>query len=170
MSDLPGNDHNNPSPDAESVVEFLLYGLSIPERAIRSTSAAVSGAVKESANYLVPSAFRDSKSYQVFVQQMLDFMAHDVGGVEKSGENGDGDPEEAQVENFVARKAVGGFIELSTFPLLHVSPLTILAIVSDVAYGSQTFLKELSGELKEQGVIPEDSTIDQASDLLEVIR
>ncbi len=153
-------------PKADSVVNYLMYGLSIPERALRSTSAAVSGAVRESATYLVPSVFRSSKSYTVFVQQMLDFMTHDIGGVEKNEEE-QGDE---GVKNFVARKAVGGFIELSTMPLLHVSPMTVLAIVSDVAYGSQTFLRQLSVELKEQGVIDENSTIDHASDLLDAIR
>ena len=153
-------------PSVESITDFLMYGLSLPERAIRSSSAAVSGVVRESTDLLVPSAFRSSKSYNIFVEQMLDFMAHDVGGVEREG--GNSEPQ-SEVENYVARKAVGGFVDLAMLPLLHVSPMAVLAIVSDVAYGSQVYLKELSDELKKQGVIDQDSTIDHASDLLDAL-
>ena len=89
----------------------------------------------------------------------------DVGGVERDSQT----PTD-QVENYVAKKTVGGFIELAAIPLLHVSPMTVLAIISDVAYGSQTYLKELSTELKEQGVIDKESTIDHAADLLDALK
>ena len=74
-----------------------------------------------------------------------------------------------QVENFVARKAVGNFVEMAGMATLHVSPLTLLAIVSDVAYGSQAYLKELADELKKQGVIDEQSTIHHVDDLLAAV-
>lgn len=154
-------------PTAERVTNYLLFGLSLPERALRSTSAALSGAVRESAALLVPQAFRSSKTYSIFVEQMLDFLAHDVGRVERNPKDGE---DEGEVENYVAKKTVGGFIELAALPLLHVSPMTVLAIISDVAYGSQTYLNELSTELKAQGVIDQDSTIDRASDLLDALK
>jgi hypothetical protein len=50
------------------------------------------------------------------------------------------------------------------------SPLLMLALLSDVAYGSQSYLKEFSKELKEQGVIDQHSTIDNAADLLSAVR
>ena len=59
---------------------------------------------------------------------------------------------------------------LAGMATLHLSPLTVLAIVSDVAYGSQSYLQELSTELKQAGIIDEDTTIDHAADLLEAIR
>ena len=150
-------------PSIDSVSKYLMYGLSLPERTIRSTSAIVSGAVNQSAELLVPQAFRSSKSYDVLVKQMLDFLAHDVGGVKRDS------PVQSDVEDFVARKTIGGFVDLAAMPLLHVSPLTVLAIVSDVAYGSQTYLNELTAELKQHGVIAENSTIDHAADLLAAI-
>lgn len=153
-------------PDTSQVYDFLMYGISLPERALRATSAVVGGTINETASLLVPQAFRNSKSYETFVQQMLDFVVQDVGGVEHESD----DPEAAKVEGYVARKAVGGFLDLAGMATLHLSPLTILAIVSDVAYGSQTYLKELSAELKEAGVIAEDTTIDHAADLLNAVR
>ncbi len=154
------------TPSLERVSKFLMFGLSLPERTIRSTSAVVSGAVHESAELLLPQAFRSSKSYDMLVKQMLNFLAHDVGGVRR-----DAAPlaEGANVEGYVARQTVGGFVDLAARPLLHVSPMTVLALVSDIAYGSQTYLKELTAELKQQGVIDENSTIDRASDLLAAI-
>ena len=152
-------------PGFQSVQHFLLYGLSLPERALRSTSAVVGGALRESTSLLIPQAFRSSRTYSVFVQQMIDFLVHNVGGVATS----DGAGSTTQIEGYVARKTVGNFIEMAGWTVMPLSPLTVLAIVADVAYGSQSYLKELSAELKKQGVIDEQTTIDHASDLLAAI-
>ncbi len=161
-------DERDPSgqdPGYASVHDFLLYGLSLPERTLRSASGLVGGALRESASLLVPQAFRSSKTYNVMIQQMLDFMAEDVGGVERS-EDPDAPP---KIENYVARKAVGNFVEMAGWATLHLSPMMVLAVVSDVAYGSQAYLHELGDELKRQGVIDEDSTIDHVDDLFEAV-
>lgn len=150
-------------PGIKTVYQYLTYGLSIPERALRSTSAMVGGVLRESASLLVPQAFQDSKSYQMFVTQMLDFVANDIGGVESN------EPSSTEVEGYVAKKAVSNFVELVGLATLHVSPLTILAITSDLAYGSTHMLKELSQELKKQGVISQESTIDSTADFLQAV-
>jgi hypothetical protein len=152
-------------PGYSSVLDFLLYGVSLPERTLRSASGIVGGALRESASLLVPQAFRTSKTYNVMVQQMLDFMAEDIGGVARCDDPG----APPKVENYVARKAVGNFVEMAGWATLHLSPMMLLAIVSDVAYGSQAYLKELADELKGQGVIDEESTIDHVDDLFEAV-
>jgi hypothetical protein len=152
-------------PSFGSVERYLLYGLSLPERALRTGAGLAAGALRESTSLLVPQAFQNSKTYTVFVRQMLDYLAEDVGGVERKA-TADAQP---AVANFVARKAVGNFLEMASLATLHVSPITMLAIVSDVAYGSQTYLRELSRELKAQGVIDERSTIDHVDDLLAAV-
>ncbi len=154
-------------PGIKSVFSYLTYGVSLPERALRSTTAMVGGVLRESTELLVPQAFRSSRSYSMFVTQMLNFMTEDVGGVK--ARQCEEDPAAQKVEGFVARKAVGNFIELAGISTLHLSPLTILAVVSDVAYGSQTYLKELSAELKREGIIDQHSTIDSAADLLTAV-
>ena len=120
---------------------------------------------------LVPSAFQDSKTYRTFVKQMLDMVVHDIGGAEREkGNPAPGkDAKDAQVEGYVARKTVSTFVDLAGMATLHVSPMTILAVMSDVAYGSNVYLKQLGDELKREGVIDADSTIDHAADLLEAI-
>jgi len=150
----------------------MVYGLSLPERTVRSAAALVSGAASESVALLVPRSFQDSKSYRVFVQQMLDMLSHDVGGVKKADSATDSETEPTKTEvaeNYVAKKTIGTFIDLAGMSMMHVSPLTVLAIVSDVAHGSTYYLKELANELKAQGVIDEDSTIGSTADLLESI-
>ncbi len=159
---------NQPAPDSvdspsySSVLQYMRYSLSVPERALRSSVGVVGGAMRETASLLVPQAFQSSKTYSVMVQQMLDFVVEDIGGVQRE----EGEAESPVVENFVARKTVGNFVELAGLATMHISPLTVLAVLSDVAYGSKTFLREWSDELKRQGIIDENSTIDQVDDLL----
>ena len=168
------NKQNEPDPGIESVAKYLQYTLSLPERAIRSTAAIVGGIAQQSATMLVPSAFQDSKTYQTFVKQMLDMVAHDIGGTERDpAEVGSAEEnaaeKDAQTESYVAKKTVSTFVDLAGMATLHVSPMTILAVMSDVAYGSNVYLKQLGEELKREGVIDSDSTIDHAADLLEAI-
>ena len=159
--------NSDAAPSIRSIYEYLTYGVSLPERALRTTSAMVGGVLRESASLLVPQAFRDSKSYTMFVGQMLDFVANDIGGVKNETDSECG--AEVGVDSYVAKKTVSSFVELAGIAMLHVSPLTVLAITSDIAYGSNALLKELSVELKKQGVIPEESTIDSTADLLSVV-
>jgi len=147
------------------VRDFLLYTLSVPERTLRSATGLVSGFLRESTCLLVPQAFQDSKTYTILVRQGLNFFAEDVGGVARAAD-AKGPP---KVENFVARKAVGNFIEMAGLATIHLSPLIVLAIVGDVVYGSHVYLRELGDDLKQQGIIDEDSTINRVDDLFEAV-
>ena len=162
---LPEEKKNEPS--VSTVRNFLLYSLSLPERALRSTAGVAAGTVRESAALLLPRAFQNSKTYSVMVRQMLDFLAEDVGGVARAEGKDDGSP--PPVENFVARKAVGNFIDMAGIATLHLSPIMILAILGDVAHGSKTYLKELADELKQEGIIDETSSIGSVDDLLQAV-
>ena len=167
---LPSEKAAGDEPSPGAIQKYLLYTLSIPERAIRSGVGLVGGVAKEASSLLIPAAFRDSKTYQIMVSQMLDFLVEDVGGV--AGCKAADSPEQAQakkIENFVARKTVGNFVETASLLTFHISPMTALAILSDVAYGSNAFLRELSDELKHQGLIDEKSTIHHVDDLLDAV-
>ena len=144
---------------------YLLYTLSIPERTLRSGAGLVGGAVREGAALLVPKAFQNSQTYRILVQQTLDFVVQDIAGVAGQAQENS----TPQVDNFIARKAVGNFIELAGMATVHLSPLTTLAIVADVAYGSSHFLKELSTELKRQHLIDERTTINNVDELLAAV-
>lgn len=146
---------------------FLIYTLSLPERVVRSTAAVAGGAAKELSQLLVPAAFQSSTTYEVSVRSALKFLVEDVGGVKGSGPEGGGAA--PAVDNFLARKAVGNFLDLAGLATLHLSPLWILAIASDVAYGSKAYLRELGEELRREGLIAEDSTIDNIEGLLDAV-
>lgn len=143
-----------------------MYGATLPERLARSSIGVAAGAARESAAWLVPKAFQDSKTYELVVHNSLRFLAEDIGGVAAR------EPAavEASAEEFIARKAVGSFIELAGLATLHVSPVWLLAIVSDVAYGTKAYVNELAVELKKQGLIDENSTIGGIDDVLEAVR
>ncbi|QDV10770.1 hypothetical protein CA51_06240 [Rosistilla oblonga] len=149
-----------------SLIDTLLFGLSLPERSARTVSALVGGLASESAARLIPTAFRSSKSYRVFVQQSLDFVIHDVGGVVSHKPAS----EDAQAEGLVARQTVGGMLDFAGVATLHMSPMTVLAIISDVAYGSSTYMRQLSEELKRKGLIDQESTIDHVTDLIDALQ
>jgi hypothetical protein len=162
----------SPQPDRASVVKYLLFTLSLPERALCSTVGLVGGAAHEAASLLVPRAFRDSKTYQALIQRNLDYLLKNVAGVQRAACDPalPGDQQAApEIENFVARKAVGNFVDAVGMLTFHLSPVVILAVLADVAHGSNAFLKELAQELKQQGLIAEDSTINHADDLLRAV-
>ncbi|MEM9827795.1 MAG: hypothetical protein AAF958_14485 [Planctomycetota bacterium] len=145
-----------------SLLDTFVYGLSLPERATRSLSAVVGGMVGQTANRLIPLAFRSSRSYEVFIQQSLDVLVHDVGGVQR-----DVDEETTALESSLAQKAVGGLLDVAAGATMHLSPLTVLAVFNDLAYGSNEYLKVLAKEWREEGIIDDDSTIDHVTDLID---
>lgn len=165
MTDQDHPDAPIVDPGVASVRKFLLYGLSLPERTLRVGVGLVGGAVLESTQLLVPQAFQDSKTYSVMIRQMLDYLVEDVGGVKKDKPL----DKTNRVANFVARKAVGNFVDMASLATFHLSPLLLLAVVSDVAYGSKSYVQALSEELKAEGVIDENSTIDHVDDLLAAV-
>lgn len=143
---------------------FLLYTVSLPERAVRSTLGLAAGAAQEAANLLVPKAFQSSKTYEILVRNSLRFLTDDIGGVNRREAAADGG------DDYMARKVVGNFVDLAGLATLHVSPIWIMAIVSDVAYGSKMYVLELGAELKRQGLIDDTSTIQHVEDVLEAVR
>ena len=154
----------NPETAAASVSRYLLFGLSLPERLLRSSVGMAAGAAKETAALLVPQAFQSSKTYELVIKNSLKFLTEDIGGVEGLSDQIPTD------ENYVARKAVGNFIDVAGWATLHLSPVWLMAVVSDVAYGTKSCVIELADELKKQGLIDEDSTINHVDDVLDAIQ
>lgn len=154
-----------------SLMDTLVYGLSLPERATRSLSAVVGGLVGETASRLIPLSFRSSRSYRTFIQQSLDMLVHDIGGMAKpdDGSASDGTNGDTEMEASLARKAVGSLLDVAGTATMHLSPMTVLAVFNDLAYGSNVYLKQLAEELRREGVIDDQSTIDHVSDLIDAM-
>lgn len=168
-------------PEEESFLQNLVYGLSLPERFARSAVGVSAEAVKNLAEFVVPEAFQSSKSYEVAVRNSLGFLISSVGRLQTAevsaiDASGLQDPHlveqatDGSAGRFLARKTAGNFIDIAGLATLHVSPLWVLAIVSDVAYGSKTYVLELAQELQSQGLIDDTSTIHRVDDLLDAIQ
>lgn len=207
-SPAPGQTPNPQQAAPETLLDNLLYGLSIPERLVRSAVGVTAGTAKEIAAFVVPQAFQDSKSYEVAIRNSLGFLISGIGTLSEetvqsqpvtgsqsaarsasdSGQGsttinatattvgGEGDTgntveqPDANTGRYIAKKAAGNFIDIAGLATLHVSPLWVLAIVSDVAYGTKTYLNELTQELQQQGLIDSTSTIHHVEDLFDAIK
>ena len=158
----PGLEPEGHPPGSDSIRDYLVYGLSLPERAIRSTAGVVGGALRESAAALFrrPSAMRgptNSSSARCWTSWRKTSAASPVRTDRKTRGS----------QNYVARKTVGNFVEMASLATVHVSPMLLLAIVSDLAYGSKAYLGELAEELPSPGRDQDASAIRQVDDLLE---
>lgn len=153
-----------PERTATRLSRYLMYSFTLPERVARSAVGVSAGAIRESAEFLVPQAFKNSKTYEVVIKNSLKFLTEDVGGVARKTDD------VALSKDFAARKAVGNFVDLAGWAAFAVSPVWLMAIVSDVAYGSKSYLHELAGELRKKGLIDETSTIHNVDDLLAAVK
>lgn len=153
---------------AASFVGSLLFGLSLPERLIRGAVGLSAGAARELAGFLVPQAFQDSASYKLAIDNSLGFLTETIGGVPRHQSTAENPADD--VGEQIARKAVGNFIDLAGLATLHVSPMWLLAVVSDVAYGTGTFTQELARELQSKGVIDDAATIHHVDDILAAVQ
>lgn len=157
-------DEGHATSEKPSFVKSLLYGVSLPERVLRSAVGVTAGTVRDTAEFLIPQAFRSSKSYEVAIHNSLTFLTETVGGFNREGAAVD------DAGEHLAKKAIGNFVDMAGLATLHVSPMWVLAAVSDVAYGSSAYLQELAAELEKQGVIDKSSTIHNVDDILEAIQ
>ncbi|MCE2796326.1 MAG: hypothetical protein LW816_13455 [Planctomyces sp.] len=165
---------------AAQLVDGLLYGISLPERLLRSAVGLTAGTAREIAEFVIPQAFQSSKSYQVAIRNSVNFLLQSVAEVpEEQAAVTVAAPAvpaaavpgtETDPGRFVAKKAIANFIDITGLTTLHISPLWILAIVSDAAYGTGTYVQELAAELQKKGLIDNSSTIHRVDDLLESVR
>ncbi len=167
-ANLPPDSSNAPEKDEKvddaGFVKSLLYGISLPERAVRSAVGMTAGTLREAATLMVPQAFQSSKSYEVAIFNSLNFLTDTVGGFESESADA------SDAGEHIAKKAIGNFVDMAGLATLHVSPMWILAAVSDVAYGSSTYIRELAVELEKQGIIDGASTIHNVDDILDAIQ
>jgi Zn-finger nucleic acid-binding protein len=153
---------------SSSLSRYLLYTATLPERVVRSSVGLAAGAATEAAGFLVPQAFQSSKTYEIVVRNSPGMLTREIGGVKQTGEAGKDVANEQ--EDLMARKAVGNFVDLAGLATLHTSPVWMMAIVSDLAYGAGSCVQELAAELQKQGLIDDDATIHNVDDVLTAVK
>jgi len=160
----------------EAVTAFhrlFQYRPALPER-WRSMGAYASELFRESANWFVPAAFRNSRSYSIFVRQMLDYAVSSANQnastiptfKDQTGPEYPLSSEVADDEVFLARKTVSSLLDMAALATFHLSPLTVMAVFSEVAYGWQGHMQQLGTRLKEQHIISSGTTIDDSTQLV----
>ncbi len=141
------------------------YVLSLPERLSRILVGSAAGILKGASEIVLPEAARRTKLYHVLLKKNLRYLIQEVGAVDGVF------PQEARnPERYVARKFVGNFVELAGILTLRASPVWILALVSDISGGTKVFLKELTEELKREGLLDETTQIDTVDQLLDALQ
>jgi hypothetical protein len=95
---------------------------------------------------------------------MLEFVVNDIGGVKRASLPGM--LESAALDVDLARKTVGNLLDLTALATFHISPITVLAIFSDVAYESEVYMQQLCERLQAQGIVSKETRIETTADLI----
>lgn len=141
------------------------YLLSLPERVIRSALGLSAGVLREVGEVVLPRGIRQSQLYQSLVDTTLRFVIEQVGGAK-----GIYPGEQPADENFLARRGAGNAIELLGIVAFRVSPVWVLAALSDLSGMGRRLIPEIADTLRQQGLLEKDAqfaSMDQLLDGLE---
>jgi hypothetical protein len=139
------------------------FYFSLPERLVRMLAALLGGAVRETAQLVLPRLVRRSRFYEATAKNLLRITIEVVGGVEPLEEA------ELSAGRLAIRKGAGNVVELGSIAAFGFSPLWLLAGASDILRGSRTYLGALIEELKAAGVLAEDVEVGSVDELLGVL-
>jgi len=145
-----------------AVADGALYTLTLPERGVRIFTGVFGGIIKETAELVMPGMIKHTNTYNLFVGNLLRFAVENIGGVEGAyaDDSGMGD-------DYAVRKTVGNIIEGIGLATIHVSPLWIFAFLSDGVSGGKAYLARLHAELRERGLVDEDTDPGSLHSILE---
>jgi len=138
---------------------ILLYMLSLPERVLRWLVAALGGLVWW-ASALIPRRLRKGRFYKLAVERQIKMLTDDVGqaGLFRGQEELD--------RTTATRMAIGGTVDNLMMVGLHASPLWILLAAGDLTDGARAFTREIGQELRDIGVLGDDSPLDSVDHVL----
>ena len=132
---------------------------------LRSASALSAGLVREIGDVVLPKRVRQTRLYQTMVEATLQFLIEQVGEVEGAYPG-----QEKLTNDFLVKRAVGDGIDLAGIAALHASPVWVLAALADVSGAGRQLMEEITGALKEEGLLDTGAkfeTVDQVLDGLE---
>ncbi len=140
------------------------YLLSLPERSLRSLTALTAGLLREAGEIVIPAHFRRTKLYFSLVEQTLRFFVEQVGQVEGAyGKEGE------LPADFMVRRGAGNGIEWLSLAVLHVSPVWVLAGLSDLSGAGGRVLNEIAANFEKEGLLQGSGHIRSMSQLLEAL-
>jgi hypothetical protein len=144
----------------------LRYGLSLPERTIRSLASLAGGTSSLLVETLFPESLRKTITYELTIGLMQRFVVEQVAGMEPKRLEGTTE----LAKDYVQRKMAGTALEAAGLLTIGFSPLWVMAIAGDAAAGSKIFLNRLVKYLKQNGVMAEQKQARNLLDVLEAIQ
>ncbi|HEY4971286.1 MAG TPA: hypothetical protein VII35_15400 [Steroidobacteraceae bacterium] len=138
------------------------YLLSLPERVIRSALGLSAGLLREVGVVVLPQGVRRSALYRSLVDTTLRYVIEHVGGAE-----GVYPAEQPQPGDFLARRGAGHAIELLGIVAFRVSPVWVLAALSDLSGLGRRLIPEIAEALKAEGLLHEGSHFESVDQLLD---
>jgi hypothetical protein len=138
------------------------YLVTLPERLVRSAVGLSAGLAREVGDMVLPDAVRQGQLYRNLVDTTLRFLIEQVGGAEGAY------PAEGQLPgDFLVRRAAGNAVEVLGVVAFRASPVWVLAALADLCGLGRHLIPQLADELKQQGLLDEDTsfeTVDQVLD------
>ena len=141
------------------------FTLSLPERLTRSAVAALGGASKALTDTLIPEPLRNTNTYTAIVGNAQRFLIEKVAEVQGAY----ADSKQTLPQDFIQRSVAGNIISTAGVLSIHLSPLWVFALASDVADGSKEYLGRLVKELKETKVLDETTDVKSVDELLDAV-
>jgi hypothetical protein len=138
------------------------YLLSLPERVIRSALGLSAGLLREVGEVVLPRGVRRSQLYKSLVDTTLRFMIEQVGGAANIYP-----AEQPQLDNFLVRRGAGNAIELLGIVAFRVSPVWVLAALSDISGFGRRLIPEIAAALEAQGLLEPGAKFESVDQLLD---
>jgi hypothetical protein len=136
--------------------------LSLPERVIRSALGLSAGLLREVGEVVLPRGVRRSQLYKSLVDTTLRFVIEQVGGASNIYP-----PEQPQLDNFLVRRGAGNAIELLGIVAFRVSPVWVLAALSDISGFGRRLIPEIAAALEAQGLLEPGAKFESVDQLLD---
>jgi hypothetical protein len=138
------------------------YLVTLPERLVRSVVGLGAGFAREVSDLVLPESVRQGQLYRNMVDSTLRFLIEQVGGAEGAY------PAEAQLpDDFLARRTAGNAVEVLGIVAFRASPVWVLAGMADVCGLGRHLIPQLADELKKQGLIESNATVESMDQVLD---
>ena len=142
----------------------ISYLVSLPERILRAMAASVGGFTYEASMLVLPGWLRGTRLYTAIIDGLLRILIELVGGA-----YGILPPKDISAQELATRKVVGTGIELAGLFTLGFSPLWIFAAIADLTCGTRSYLRMLVSEMKNDGLLTEEESINTVEELLDTL-
>src|SRR6056297_1349157 len=118
------------------------YLLSLPERSLRFMTSVATSITSLLAKTVLPKPIQNSTLYQMTFGLLQNYLIEHVAEIPLEKNEG------PSTNDYLYRKTAGSVIEGIGLLTFHYSPVWLLAMISDIAGGSQVYLRYLIKSLK----------------------